>query len=1016
MTIDASSSSDTKLLRAHLLGSVRLSVGDRSVPDSVWSRRAARSLLLLLLVTPGHRLPRDRVLELLWPNASPDSADQSLRTAVHLLHRVLQPALRSGRDSVYLVVSADVLELRPEFVRLDADAFEDQLAMARAAAAPERRRLLRQALTLYEGHLLEDEPYVEWAAAPRERLRHLRRRAVLDLALLDAKHGEPASSVTELERLLHEDETDEPVLRALMQALAGAKRRDDAVRLYRQVTAALRDDLGVEPEQETRDLLQDIRSAASAASTPPAAMIQIRSPASVPAPPTPIIGRVREAERLQDLLLDRDIRLVTVTGTGGVGKTRLAQEVARQLGEDFADGVCFVGLAAVHDPLLVLPTIARALGLAESVRYPAEEVVSAALQGREMLLVLDNMEQVLDAAPHIAVLLERCDDLTILATSREPLRLRAEHEIPLLPLSVPEESRTSQPWIVARYDAVELFLRRAEAVREDFSLTDENSAVLVALCKQLDGLPLAIELAAAQIRTMSLDHLLGGLKDRFDLLAGGYRDLPPRQQSLKNTIAWSYDLQPPPRQTLFRALSVFSGGFSPDAVEEVLQHMEKGRGIAAPHPNARPSRFPHDIQALMESSLVIKTEGEESPRFSMMESIREYGLRELSVNGETEAARRAHAVWCLGLAERAAPNLKEASQAKWLDQLEVELDNIRAALAWSLEQPQAELALSVASTLRRFWLARGYLVEGRDWLERSLAMPGSGDPAIRVQGIFAAGELAFFLEDASRAMALAEEGLAICRSLEDASGAADALLGLGHLTRVAGDLRGAEIYLREGIALAQSVKNDNLLSMLQEALAHVAMEYGNLDLAEALFTDSLELDRLSGHVRGEASSLSGLAGVLSRRGEIERAMEIAEEALGLSRDLRDPFATATVLLKMGALLVTQGDLDRAEALFREGLEESWGNRLDALAAEFLLAIASLPHLDCERSTCLYAATEAFCRTVGHPLLDWWNDACQSCERALHISRSRSMYPDIWASAQALSPDEVIAVAVGERNA
>lgn len=1016
MTIDAPSSSDAQPLRAHLLGSVRLSVGDTPVPDHVWSRRAARSLLLLLLVTPGHRLPRDRVLELLWPDASPDSADQSLRTAVHLLRRVLQPALRSGRDSVYLAVNVDVLELNPELVRLDSDAFEDLLAMARAAAVPERRRLLGQVLGLYEGDLLEDEPYVEWAEAPRERLRRLHRRAVLDLALLDAERGEPGSSVTELERLLHKDETDEPVLRAFMQALAGAGRSDDAVRVYHQVTASLRDELGVEPDQETRDLLQDIRSAASVASPPPAAMIQIRSPASVPAPPTPIIGRVREAERLQDLLLDRDIRLVTVTGTGGVGKTRLVQEVARQLGDDFADGVCFVGLAAVYDPLLVLPTIARALGLAESVRYPVEEVVGAALQGRDMLLVLDNMEQVLDAAPHIAVLLERCDDLTILATSREPLRLRAEHEMPLLPLSVPESAHASRPRMVARYDAIELFLRRAEAVREDFVLTDENSAVLVALCKQLDGLPLAIELAAAQIRTMSLEHLLGGLKDRFDLLAGGYRDLPPRQQSLRNAIAWSYDLQPPKRQTLFRALSVFSAGFSPDAAEEVLQHMEKGGGIAAPHSNARLSHCRHDILALMESSLVIRTEGEESPRFSMMESIREYGLHQLSVNGEAETARQAHAIWCLGLAERAVPNLKEASQAKWLDQLEVELDNMRAALAYALQQPHAELALSLASTLRRFWLVRGYLVEGRDWLERALAMPGSVEPATRVQAIFAAGELAFFLEDASRARALAEEGLVICRSLGDASGAADALLGLGHLTRVAGDLHRAEMYLREGIALAESVNDDSLLSMLQEALAHVAIEYGNLDLAEALFTNSLELDRRSGNVRGEASSLSGLADVSSRRGDIERAIEIAEEALGLLRDIRDPFATATVLLRMGALLVTQGDLDRAEALFREGLEESWDNRLDALAAEFLLAMASSPHTDRERSTYLYAATEAFCRKVGGPLPDWWNERRQSSESASYISRSRSMFPDIWASAQALSPDEVIAVAVGERNA
>jgi tetratricopeptide (TPR) repeat protein len=286
-----------------------------------------------------------------------------------------------------------------------------------------------------------------------------------------------------------------------------------------------------------------------------------------------------------------------------------------------------------------------------------------------------------------------------------------------------------------------------------------------------------------------------------------------------------------------------------------------------------------EIEALVASSLLRRTREADEPRYSMLESIREYGLRELSETGEAETARESHARWCLALAKRAAPELNESGQAHWLDRLEAELDNIRSALAWALEQPCAEFALALASALRRFWLARGYLVEGQDWLERALAKAGPADPAMRAQAMFAAGELAFFLEDVARARELAEEGLGICRSLGDASGAADALLGLGHLARGSGDLQGAEAYLREGIALAESVNDDKLLPMLQEALGHVAMEQGDLDVAEGFFRESFDRDQLAGDVRGQASTLTALGDLSSRRGDSTQAVAYHEAAL-----------------------------------------------------------------------------------------------------------------------------------------
>jgi DNA-binding SARP family transcriptional activator len=570
MLVDASPPSPAPVVDAHLLGPTRLALGERVIPGEAWSRRSARSLLLLLLVTPDHRLTRDQVIERLWPDIPLQSADQALRKAVHLLRRVLEPRLKSGRNSAYLSVGVDNIALRCDLVRVDRDTFETLLLRGESASLPERRTLLRQALSLYQGDLLRDEPYAEWAESPRRYLRHLRRRAVLDLAALDADAGEPVQSLSVLQQLFQEDETGEVVLRALMRGLADTGMSDDAIHWYRSGVSGLRGELGVEPESETEELIDRVRAMVAVASPPLPGDMRIRPHARVPVPPTPITGRVREIDRLQDLLLDEDVRLVTLTGPGGVGKTRLAQEVARRLSEDFSDGVCFVALAAVRDVPLVLPTIAHALGVGESGQFSIVETIAVALQEREMLLVLDNTEQILDAAPESAVLLERCDRLTILATSREPLRLRAEHEVPVSPLALPDITHPDGYHAIARYEAVELFARRAVAVGPDFTLDDENAGAIATLCGRLDGLPLAIELAAAQVRTMSPERLLAGMGDRFALLASGYRDLPSRQQSLRGTIAWSYDLLPSSRRALFRKVSVFAGGFTCDAVEQVI--------------------------------------------------------------------------------------------------------------------------------------------------------------------------------------------------------------------------------------------------------------------------------------------------------------------------------------------------------------------------------------------------------------------------------------------------------------
>lgn len=545
-------------LQAYLLGPVQISVRESVIIERMWPRRTARSLLLLLLITPGHRLPRDQVLDALWPTANPEFADSALRKAAYALRRVLEPDLQAGRTSAYLEVQGQVIALRPDIdLWIDIEAFERELEQARSLLPNEQPQRLRQALSFYRNELLADEPYTEWAEPARQRLRYRHRRAVLDLAA-----GEPAAAITLLERLLQADPGDEAVLRALMGALVATGSRDEALRGYRQTVEFLHAELDAVPEAATRHVADDIAivlEQASVALVSLIAPLRIRSP--VPVPPNPLIGRVGEMERLQDLLLDGSIRLVTMTGPGGVGKTRLAQEVARQVADEFRDGVCFVQLAAVTDPDQVLPGIARALGLVETSTTSPLDAVNAMLHPRELLLVLDNLEHVVAVAPELAMLLEACEDLTILATSREPLRLRAEHlfETPPLPVQrLGQHSKAS-----SRDDAVTLFAERARAVDPRFALTSENVHTVATICARLDGLSLAIELAAARSRSMPPDKMLARLGDRLALLADGYHDLPPRQRTMRDAIAWSHDLLAPAEQALFRRLAVFVGGVVP---------------------------------------------------------------------------------------------------------------------------------------------------------------------------------------------------------------------------------------------------------------------------------------------------------------------------------------------------------------------------------------------------------------------------------------------------------------------
>jgi predicted ATPase/DNA-binding SARP family transcriptional activator len=911
-------------IQARLLGSVQLHVNGAMVQDRAWTRKTARSLLLLLLITPGHRLPRDQVLDALWPTLSPEAADRSLRKAVHALRRVLEPDLRDGRKSAFLEVGGETIALVGDLdLWVDVDAFAAEIAAARSASPREQRQHLQQALSLYGGELLADQPYADWAETQREHLRHQRRRATLTVAELDLGMGTPEASVPMLERLLNADPTDEAALRVLMRALAAAGRRDEVIRWYQRVTENLRAELDAEPDEETLQLAAEIEALAPPPVDPQPGVVRIRLQNAIPAPPNALVGRIRELEDLQELVLARDVRLVTITGPGGVGKTRLAQELALQVQDEFPDGVCFVALATLKDPSLVLPAVVHALGLAESRQHTALEVVRAALRKRALLLVLDNLEQVIDVASELAMLLDTCARIKILATSREPLRLRVEHVFDTPPLPVPAPGLPAPA--LTRSESVVLFMKRAQAVYPGFTLTSADVGYVATICSRLDGLPLAIELAAGRIRVLPPKKMLAQLEDRFTLLTEGYRDSPERHQTMRNAIAWSYDLLAPVEQAMFRLLSVFVGGCSLEAAGALCQNIPGdpdgcGADLAA-------------LPALVDRSLAQRHDDEGGSRYRLLETIREFGLECLAQSGESESLRSAHAAYFLSLAERAEPELRQARQEHWFDVLELEHDNFRAALSWALEGRQSGVALRIGAALWRFWMTRGYLSEGRRWLERALEDETAPLPQ-RAAALSAAGSLAEHQNDFGPAEALHRQALAAWRAAGDLKNVGAALDSLGNVAHDRGNYEEAIGLHEQALSVCREVNDQWGIARALNNLGVVAYYQGAYDRAQVFWTECQSAMQTVGDTWSECQILNNLGALAFQSGDLGRASALHEQALALRRRLGDKQGMAASFINLGEVALESGDLDRAVEMFEDGarlLREIGDDRQTAVA-------------------------------------------------------------------------------------
>ncbi|SRR5216683_724685 len=685
----------------------------------------------------------------------------------------------------------------------------------------------------------------------------------------------------------------------------------------------------------------------------------------MPAFLTPFVGRQQEVATICALLSRPEVRMLTLWGTGGIGKTRLAIEAAGMMRTSFADGACFVGLAPIRDPDLVMLTIARALGIQETEERSLIEQMQAELREKDLLLVLDNLEQVATSTPAVEELLLACPYVKVLVTSREVLRLQAERLFLVPPFTLPGLNELPEYEVLVRYAAIALFQQRARAVTPTFHVTPANVRAIAEICVRLDGLPLAIELAAARIRLLPPQALLSRLMSRLQVLTGGARTLPTRQQTLRNTLQWSYDLLDAQEQQLFRRLSIFVGGCELLAVEALC------RGVGDQSTDVL-----NVIASLLDKSLILQDEqaGDE-PRFMMLETMREFGLEALVVSGEIEAIRQAHADYYLRLSEEAEPGWEGPQQAAWSERLEREHDNVRAAMQWSLEQGETEHnwepALRFGVALRRFWQVRGYLSEGRTFLEQVLAKSEGIVTSVRVKALIALGHIAIIQSDYDRVEAACKESLALCQELGDIAGSARALYLLGWASWMRGDLTAARSLLEQTVVLSRQVGDENGIAWSFLHLGVTAGRQGDYTEGRILFEENLKRQRELGNKRGIAFSLCMLVQMLvDAQYDLATVRSMIEEGLALFREIGDKWGVATAFMLLGRAALQQGDVITARSLAEESVRlcREVGHRWDMIQSIAILAkVADVQH-DLTAALALYQKSLDLAREVGDKVL------------------------------------------------
>jgi predicted ATPase/class 3 adenylate cyclase len=732
-------------------------------------------------------------------------------------------------------------------------------------------------------------------------------------------------------------------------------------------------------------------------------------PNNLPLQATPLVGREREVDEVRRRLLRPEVRLLTLSGPGGIGKTRLALQAAAELLDEFQDGVFFVQLATVTDPQLVVSAVMGTLGVRETGDLSLVETLKRYLRDKQMLLVLDNFEQVLAAAPMVTELLE-APRLKALTTSRTALRLYGEQEYAVPPLAVPDTVRLPELEALSHYEAVKLFIERAQAARADFSITNENAPAVAEICARLDGLPLAIELAAARIKLLPPRAMLGRLGRRLKLLSGGARDLPERQRTLRGAIEWSHTLLDEGEKTLFARMAIFSGGRTLEAIEAVCD-AEGDLPVDA---------F-EGVSSLLDKSLLTQEEGpEDEPRFVMLETIHEFAREKLQESGEAEEIGRAHTRYFLALAEEAEPELTGAEQVPWMDRLEAEHDNLRAALSRSLEAGDAESALRIGGAVWRFWNVRGYLSEGRRWLESGLSVGEASPVGVRARASLGLGYLALMQGAYTHAAESLQGSLSLYREAKDRRGEAYALCFLGWIAADRYELDRAEGLLEESLALSRVAGTARDVSVALNALAMLEVYRGEYERARAMQEECLRLAREAGDVQIIAVLTYNLGLTAAMTGEYERAKAAYEEAQELFCEVGDRDMAALANSRLGFLALSRDDPDQAEELCVEAIRELHERaRIPGLdfALDVLAGVAAARG-EIRRAARLWGAAAAF-RGVNN--IPWLAEEREMIEPHIEAARTRleeAIWHEEWKQGRAMSLDQAVGYALeasGERT-
>lgn len=936
-------------------------------PIAGFATNKVRALLIYLAVESERPHPRESLIGLLWGELPNQAAFGNLRYALSNLRRAIGDRLA---DPPFLLIARHTIQFNPiSDYELDVNAWLSAYSrwqMAKGQPLPTSHML--SAVRNYRGRFLEgftcdSAQFEEWVLLKREQI---------GLKVLDTLHsltahyverGEYVQVQTHARKVIELEPWDEEAHRHLMRALACVGQRSAALAQYEACCHVLKQELGIEPSRETTVLYERIRDGEFDRVAQEHQDATKTLPPNVPIPLTSFIGRQNELSAIKRLL--KTTRLLTLAGAGGCGKTRLAIQLATDVAQanDFEYGVWWVALAALSEPTLVTQTVASVLGLRESPDMPIVKRLVDFVRSRELLLVLDNCEHLRDACAKLTeTLLSACPHLQIMVTSREPLGINGEMTWRVPSLALPDAAQMPPDEELGQYDALRLFAARAAMIEPEWDFAT-NAQVVAEICARLDGIPLAIELAAARLKLLSAAQIAARLDDRFNLLTGGSPTALPRHQTLRATMDWSYELLPDAERVLLRQLSVFAGGLTLEAAEAV-----------ATQPEVLPYRVLDLLTSLTDKSLVVMERKNKATRYRLLETVRQYAF-EKSTAEEAQGARNRHLEFFVQMAEEAQPQLRRPEQTIWLGRLELEHGNLRAALEWARGGGSKVAGLRLAGALAEFWRLHGHLTEGSQWLARMLAGAPCAPEPVRAKALLEFGSLVLRQGAISEASRMGDESLALYRELGDQDGIAHALVLSGSAAHFLGNDEQAKLLLQESLPLFEQVGDRS------------GYAYAQLWMA-----------------RGEM-----------RRGEHARAAALLEVSLGVFREVGDKDNLSFALGSLGDLARHQGDYARAASLRKESLRLAWeaGSPVEVSFALEQLAMIAMAQREPERAVTLWGATEALRESTSRPMVRTYQAEYDPAVAEARTLLEEDRFASAWAEGRAMTIEQAVRYALGE---